>query len=142
MRWFFISSQFYSQFSVRAMIVVAKAGNCPPESSRSFQRTFYKAANWPVLRVCLETQLIIRVLFWWLGMDCWQDCQWSLILTLIDNSLILLSQPLIMLWHVTLKKKFRMKASLFSCPLPKFFAWKYLWGSEMQMNFSTKYSLS
>ena len=89
MRWFFISSQFYSQFSVRAMIVVAKAGNCPPESSRSFQRTFYKAANWPVLRVCLETQLIIRVLFWWSGMDCWKDCQWSLILTLIDNSLIL-----------------------------------------------------
>ena len=113
MRWFFISSQFYSQFSVRAMIVVAKAGNCPPESSRSFQRTFYKAANWPVLRVCLETQLIIRVLFWWSGMDCWKDCQWSLILTLIDNSLILLSQPLIMLWHVTLGKKLRMQSYFF-----------------------------
>lgn len=113
MRWFFISSQFYSQFSVRAMIVVAKAGNCPPESSRSFQRTFYKAANWPVLRVCLETQLIIRVLFWWSGMDCWKDCQWSLILTLIDNSLILLSQPLIMLWHVTLGKKVENESYFF-----------------------------
>ena len=113
MRWFFISSQFYSQFSVRAMIVVAKAGNCPPESSRSFQRTFYKAANWPVLRVCLETQLIIRVLFWWSGMDCWKDCQWSLILTLIDNSLILLSQPLIMLWHVTLGKKVENECHFF-----------------------------
>ena len=111
MRWFFISSQFYSQFSVRAMIVVAKAGNCPPESSRSFQRTFYKAANWPVLRVCLETQLIIRVLFWWSGMDCWKDCQWSLILTLIDNSLIL-SLNLSLCYDMLLwEKKLRMKAT-------------------------------